>query len=123
MANEVIGHVKCAWCGSAKASVSVSKAQLCCVTCRACHAQTFARGAYSDAMIRQAMKPVERPAPAPAMAMPEPAPGMEIAPKPARKLESKPAPSTPAASGEGKGDKGPKASEPAPKKRGAWDLW
>jgi len=76
MANEVIGRVKCAWCGSPKASVSVSKAGLCCVTCRACHAQTFARAAYSDSMIRQAMTPVER-----APTMPEPAPGMEIAPK------------------------------------------
>ena len=121
MANEVIGHVKCPWCGSAKASVSVSKAHLCCVTCRACHAQTFARGAYSDSMIRQAMRPVERPAPA--LAMPEPAPGMEIAPKPAPKVEPKPAPSTPAAGGEGKGAEGTKESEPAPKKRGAWDLW
>ena len=111
MANEVIGHVKCAWCGSAKASVSVSKAQLCCVTCRACHAQTFARGAYSDAMIRQAMKPVERPAPA--LAMPEPAPGMEIAPKPAPVIEAAPKPAP----------KEEQKSEPAPKKRGAWDLW
>lgn len=99
--------------------MSVSKAQLCCVTCRACHAQTFARAAYSDAMIRQAMRPVERPAPA--LAMPEPAPGMAIEPKPAQKVEPKPAPSTPAA-GDGTGI-GQKASEPAPKKRGAWDLW
>lgn len=113
MANECIGHVTCQWCGSKKASVSVSKAQLCVVTCRACHAQTFARGNYSDSMIRQTMKPVERPAPA--LAMPEPAPGMEIAPKPA--------PAAPAAGGEGKEAEGQKASEPAPKKRGAWDLW
>lgn len=113
MANECIGHVKCQWCGSSKASVSVSKAQLCVVTCRACHAQTFARGNYSDSMIRQAMRPVERQVPA----MPEPGPGMEIAPKPA--------PSTPAA-GEGTGI-GQKAAptEPAPveKKRSGWDIY
>ena len=113
MANECIGHVKCQWCGSSKASVSVSKAQLCVVTCRACHAQTFARGNYSDSMIRQAMRPVERQAPA----MPEPSPGMEIAPKPAQSTTAagwvKSAPTEPA----------PKESEPAPKKRNAWDLW
>ena len=123
MANECIGHVTCQWCGSKKASVSVSKAQLCVVTCRACQAQTFARGNYSDSMIRQAMRPVERPATVPAM--PEPAPGMAIEPKPAQ-------PSTPAASeGTGIGKKAATKPEPkeeqkseqAPKKRGAWDLW
>lgn len=102
--------------------MSVSKAQLCVVTCRACHAQTFARGNYSDSMIRQAMRPVERPATVPAM--PEPAPGMAIEPKPEK--------SAPAA-GEGTGigqkaapkpaPKEEQKSEPAPKKRGAWDLW
>lgn len=105
MANDVIGHVKCWCCGSGRASVSVSKRGLVCVTCRACHMQTFARSAYSDAMIRQSMTPVSA-----APAMPEPAPGMEIAPKPAPVVDV-------AAAVE------PKRPEPAQKKRGAWDLW
>lgn len=93
MANDVIGYVKCPWCASQKASVSVSKKGLCCVTCRACHAQTFARGAYADAMIRQSMRPKAAAMPT----MPEPTPGMENAPKvqtakkPAQKIERAPA--------------------------------
>lgn len=58
MASERIGHVKCWLCGSEKAGVSVSKSGLCCVTCNACHAQTFARGNYADSMIRQSMRPI-----------------------------------------------------------------
>lgn len=111
MANECIGHVTCQWCGSKKASVSVSKAQLCVVTCRACHAQTFARGNYSDSMIRQSMRPADRPGPAPTM--PEPAPGMAIEPKPAPAIEAAPKPAP----------KDEAKTEPAPKKRGAWDIW
>lgn len=122
MANEVIGHVKCQWCGSQKASVAVSKAGLCCVTCRTCHAQSFARGAYSDAMIRQSMRPVAK-----APTMPEPAPGEEIAP---RVESAERAPRATPAAGEGVAAGARVAApeparpiEPAPKKRGAWDLW
>lgn len=98
MATERIGHVKCWLCGSDKAGVSVSKAGMCVVTCNACHAQTFARGAYADTMIRQGMRPiaaavremVEAPAPAPEKPTATPsAPVVEVeqapAPKPARR--------------------------------------
>lgn len=100
MATDRIGHVKCWLCGSDKAGVSVSKAGLCVVTCNACHAQTFARGAYADTMIRQGMRPiaaavkemVEAPTPAPAPEKPTATPSAPVveveqapAPKPARR--------------------------------------
>lgn len=111
MANECIGHVTCQWCGSKKASVSVSKAQLCVVTCRACHAQTFARGNYSDSMIRQAMRPADRPGPAPTM--PEAGAGNRGGAEAGAEGRSE------NRAGAGDGNR----AEPAPKKRGAWDIW
>lgn len=64
MANEMIGTVRCPWCASDKAKVTVTKSGLCAVTCNACHSQTFARSDYSDTKIRQAMTPAQKqPAP------------------------------------------------------------
>lgn len=78
MANEVIGHVRCPWCASNKARVSVTKSGLSAVTCSTCHSQTFARSDYSDTKIRQAMTPVrQQPAP-PVAADPIIVPGVVV---------------------------------------------
>lgn len=104
MANEVIGNVRCPWCSSDKARVSVTKSGLCAVTCSACHSQTFARSDYSDTKIRQAMTPVrQQPAP-PVAADPIIVPGVVVEANEAKK------------------------EEPAPpvvekKKASAWDIW
>lgn len=67
--------------------MSLSKAQLCVLTCNACNSQTFTRSDRSDYLVRQLLhkakpatassSPVEPPAPA------APAPVVEVDPVPA----------------------------------------
>jgi len=72
MPAELIGKGKCPLCGSLKATVSLTKKKLACLTCAACSCQVFARSERSDEKLRsliegaaQPPKPAEPPAPAP----------------------------------------------------------
>ncbi len=86
MAREVqeIGLCTCPVCGSAKAKLRVSAAQLAYVTCNSCNTQVFARSDNSDSRLR-ALAIKAAPAPAPEV-KPEPAPAP--APKPETKRPS-----------------------------------
>ena len=133
MASETIGRVKCPWCGSQKASVSVSKSGLCCVVCRACHCQTFARGAYSDLMIRGSMTPVDTAAREPAgvdSAALDPAARAPAAVDPAARAPAARAPAARAPAARAPAARAPAAVDPADKapdqkieKQSSWGLW
>ena len=51
MAAEKIGPAKCPLCGGT-ASVSLSKARLCVLTCNGCNSQLFTRSDRSDELVR-----------------------------------------------------------------------
>lgn len=107
MANEKIGTVRCPWCASDRASVTVTKSGLCAVTCNACHCQTFARSDYSDTKIRQAMTPL------PKEAAPPPAPPATASPI----VVDPPVISAPA-------PKAPPESKPVEQtKKSTWDIF
>lgn len=106
--NERIGHVKCWLCGSDKAGVSISKAGMCVVTCNACHAQTFARGSYADAMVRQSMKPIARAVAA----------AVEQIGQEERARQAEPAPEKPTSTPAASAVEGEKAPAPSPARRG-----
>lgn len=92
MADEkLIGQGACPVCGNAKARFTVSKKQLCCMTCNACNVQIFARSDNSDEKLRACIK---APAAEPAPAAPAPAKAEAKAPPEApAPAEKKPAPS------------------------------
>lgn len=56
---EFVGHMRCPLCSSEKARVSLSKSQLCCITCHACQFQGFARSDHSDMHIRRQLRAIE----------------------------------------------------------------
>lgn len=68
MAAEQIGKARCPLCASEKATLSLSKKGLACLTCMGCSCQIFARSERSDEKLRAlaiGAKPPEAP-PAPA---------------------------------------------------------
>lgn len=93
MAKEVIGHIKCGYCGYEEAEVKETKKvfqgkAIVMVWCPhpKCQSQHFPRGKDASDAIRAKMKPVGGPAPAPE---PEPKPAPKAEPpapvKPVRK--------------------------------------
>lgn len=79
MAAEKIGPARCPVC-KGTASVSLSKSQLCVLTCNACNCQIFCRSDRSDSLVRERLHAAPRPAPeAPAAAPAVPAPPVRTA--------------------------------------------
>ncbi len=112
---EFIGYMRCPLCSSEKARVSLSKSQLCCITCHACQFQGFARSDHSDMHVRRQLRAVEpNTAPTVAAQVPTvtpPAPAPVAAPKAAPKV-AKPAAPAPA----------PKPEAEAATGNG-WNIW
>lgn len=103
---EFIGYMRCPLCSSEKARVSLSKSQLCCITCHACQFQGFARSDHSDMHVRRQLRAVEpNTSPQPAAQVPAVTPPAPVA---APKL-AKPAPA-------------PKP-EAAAEEGSSWNIW
>ncbi len=82
--SEKLGTGRCPWCGSTKATYTLSKSGLAVHTCNGCNSQSFSRSGTSDEIFRSHITPEAPPAPpAPAPAPADPAPAPTPAPEPA----------------------------------------
>lgn len=101
MSAAAIGTFRCPLCRSERARVTVSKANLCVVTCNGCHMQLFARSDFSDEAIRRDLVPLNAPPEQPGKA-----PAIDATP----------------AGKEEPGGAVPEASQ-APAAKAGWELW